>query len=317
MKLPGVGRLFRGRSAWSPAALALVAVLGAGCGADRAEPAPVVATTGFAADITRQLAGPDLPVAQLIPDAAGPHDYLPSAREREQVADARLLVAMSPDLEQTVPIGEARARFFIADHVGPLRRLGPTADESDHGPTGQDESDDDHAGIDPHVWTDPTRVARAVPALARRLARLDPAHADEIRGRAAAYVRRLEALDAEIRRLSAVVPPARRRLLGSHETLGYFADRYGFALLQGPFGQAPDAGASAGRLHRVIDAVRAARVPAVFAAEADDPKVLEQVGRETGAEVVDDLLISASDERHRGYEASLRFTATRISEALR
>ena len=42
---------------------------------------------------------------------------------------------------------------------------------------------------------------------------------------------RLDALDAEVRGRLAAIPAEARKLVTGHESMGYFADRYGFELV--------------------------------------------------------------------------------------
>ena len=67
---------------------------------------------------------------------------------------------------------------------------------------------------------------------------------------------------------------------------------------------------------RTIGAVRRERVPVVFAQAGDDPKVIRQIAREAGVEVVDDLLVENPGPQAASYEDALRFDARRIAGAL-
>jgi zinc/manganese transport system substrate-binding protein len=305
-------------------ALLLLAGCGAGSGEADEEGPRVVATTGVAADIAARVAGEDAGVSQLVPDASSPHGYALSARQQQELAQSDLLVMFDPSLEQGLPIETAERRFVIADHAGPLL---PFAGESgNHERDGGGHRDgngdeDEHASggtesRDPHVWMDPMRVRRALPALARELAGVDPAGAEGYRRRAAGLAAELERLDAELERDLAAIPPARRKLVSSHDLLGYFADRYDFEVVGAAFGPAPEAEASAARVAGLIDQVETAGVPAVFAQQGDDPKVLRQVADAAGVEVVDDLLVEGLGEQAGSYVEMLRYTGARIADAL-
>jgi zinc/manganese transport system substrate-binding protein len=308
----------------------------AGCGAgEAAEDGPrVVATTGVAADIAARVAGEDAGVSQLVPDASSPHGYALSARQQQELAESDLLVMFDPSLEQGLPIEAAERRFVIADHVGPLLPFAGEPGHHERDDDGDGHGDDDGDGHgdddgdghdhgsggaesrDPHVWMDPMRVRRALPALARELAGVDPAGAEGYRRRAAGLAAELERLDAELERDLAAIPPARRKLVSSHDLLGYFADRYDFEVVGAAFGPAPEAEASAARVAGLIDQVETAGVPAVFAQQGDDPKVLRQVADAAGVEVVDDLLVEGLGEQAGSYVEMLRYTGARIADAL-
>jgi zinc/manganese transport system substrate-binding protein len=274
-------------------ASALVAAV-AGCGGQDASGSAdvrIAATTGIAADIVEQVAGDTAEVTQLVPDGASPHSYSPSAREQQEIAESDLLVYFDPALEESLPIEAASSRFAIADHIG-------------------------KATTDPHVWLDPTAIAAALPALADALAKVDPEHASEYRRRAEKYGAELEALDAELAEMVASVPRDNRKLVTSHESMDYFADRYGFEFVGAPFGLSPEAEASAGEVAELIDLVKASGVPAVFAQQGDDPEVLRLIAKEAGVDVVDDLLVESLGEQAGTYVEMMRYTTGRITDAL-
>jgi zinc/manganese transport system substrate-binding protein len=333
-----------------PVAIGLaLSLLLAACGgeAEQATPAAdgpvVVATTGFAADLVRGVAGEGAEVVQLVPDAADPHSYGASARDRAELDKAALVVSFGAGYEQGLPLDEVAAeRVELAEHAGELRRFGEPAqgrdDEDEDGHGHEDEDEDGHedghghdgedghedegehahdqGSADPHVWMDPTRLAKAARGVGEALGRVEPARAEEFRERARAQARELRALDGELREILADVPEERRRLVASHESLGYFADRYDFAFVAAPFGLAAEAQASGQDVAEVIEAVRDEEVPAVFSQQGDDPKVMRRIAAEAGVEVVDGLLVEGPGAEAPTYADAMRHNARRIAEAL-
>lgn len=280
------------------------------CG-DETDPAAtakptVLATTGVAADIVGEIAGDRLEVLQLVPNGSSPHNYAPSAREQGGLSRAALVVYFSDALEQSLPLERAERRFAFADHIARVRDFA---------------ADDLEQGEDPHLWLDPTQVRAALPALAEALAAIDPAGAEAYRRRAETYAAELSRLDAELERILATIPATNRKLVTSHDSMGYYADRYDLDFVGSPFGAAPEAAASAGELgeliERIVDAgaVAGEGVPAIFAQSEDDPEVLEQVGREAGVEVVTDLEVTALGDSD-SYVEMMRTATQRIADAL-
>lgn len=266
-------------------------LLVAGCGSD--DPGgqtrlAVVATTAIAADIARNVAGPDARVELLLPASANPHGYSASAKDRARLERAELVVAIGAGFEEGLSLEQLdRPPFELAENEP-----------------------------NPHVWMDPVRIRAQLPRLAGALGDADPARRAAYERRASAYGEQLARLDAYIRRTVARIPPARRKLVTSHEALGYFIRRYGFEFVGAPFGITPEAEASSERVARLAEKIERAGVPAVFADDSDDPKVLREVARAAGVEVVDDLLIEGLGPQGETYEAALRFDARRIAAAL-
>lgn len=294
----------------TPLAVLLAAAALTGCGkSDDDGSTTVVATTGIVADITRQIAGPDAGVVQLVPDGSDPHTFSMSAEGRLDLEQADLITANGAGLEAGVPLDEADAPVWelVANAGEPLP---PSGEEH---PEAETEAG---SGEDPHVWMDPTRVADAIPSLAGALADADPANAEAYRERGADYAERLLALDREVDRALRAIPPPHRELVTSHDSLGYFADRYGFDVVATAFpATGAEAEVSAERLADVEGAVRETGVPAIFAQEGDDPEVLTLVAEDTGVELVYGLLVESPGSAG-GYEEMLRSDADLLRESL-
>jgi zinc/manganese transport system substrate-binding protein len=317
--------------------LALAAALAlAACGGedDGGAELKVAATTGVAADIVSRIAAEDAEVVQIVPDGSNPHSYSPSASEQQELASSDLLVLFDPALEQALPLDVAGNRFAIAEHVGEPHERGDNAQEGGrHGPEGagygEERGDDaaasgegehDHAhspgSDDPHVWLDPLAIEAALPELADALAEADPENAEAYRERSREYAAELERLDEELAAMVAQVPQSNRKLVTSHELIGYFAERYGFDVVGAPFGTNPEAEASAGSVAELIDRVQTERVPAVFAQQGDNPELLRMIADEAGVEVVDDLLVESLGEQAGSYVEMMRYSTRRITDAL-
>ena len=266
-------------------ALGLLA-LASGCGSDSgAGGLDIVATNSIAADIVRHVAGPDADVESLLPESASPHDYALSAKERAQLEEADVVVAWGAGLEAGFPLGDDTVELA------------------------RDERD-------PHIWMDPTLVVAALPELVTALSDADPENLNAYRRRAAGYGRRLERLDRELARTYSAIPADRRKLVSSHDSIGHLVQHYDFDFVGAPFGFTPGTEPSAQTVASLIDRVKEEHVPAVFAEDTDDPKLMEQIGREAGVEVVDDLLTEGFGGRVDSYEGMLRYDADRISGAL-
>jgi ABC-type Zn uptake system ZnuABC Zn-binding protein ZnuA len=269
----------------------------AACGDDAGRDGPVVAaSTGILADIAANVGGDDVEVVQVIPDSASPHDFEPSAQERQSLAEADLIVLNGAGLDASLPVEDTPA-WALSEHTPNLLEL-------------------DGEGVDPHAWMDPSRVAASLPALAEALGEIDPAHRRDFQRRAEDYADRLTQLDREIGSALDEIPAADRELVTSHDALGYFADRYGLEVVATPFPTTgPEAEASAASIADVIDVVERTGTRALFTEETDDPEVLESIANETGAVVVGELLVEAPGSAGT-YEAMLRHDGELIADSL-
>ncbi len=287
----------------------------AACGSDDAAgSAPtVVVTTPMLATVVEDLVGDAARVEVVMPNGIDPHDFQPSAKDIEAVADADVVVENGLDLEEGLEDALERARedgvpvFTATDHVA-LREVAEGEGEEHH----EGEEEHGHSGEDPHIWMDPLAMRDVALALAPALER------DlglELAGRAGEVTAGLEALDREVRETLASVPPARRKLVTGHESMGYFADRYGFDVVGTVIPSlSSQAQVSAEGLARLRDEVRAAGVPAIFNEIGTPEGVADAIADETGARVVEIGTHTLPDDG--SYATFMREAAAAVADGL-
>ena len=150
---------------------------------------------------------------------------------------------------------------------------------------GEDEHDDHGHGLyDPHFWFDPIRVQVAVSEIAGLLAALDPDRSDAYRANADAYNAQLDELHAWTEEQVGMVPTARRLLVTSHDSLGYFAARYGFEVVGTVIPSiSTEVEPSAEDLVALTEEISKYDVPAVFGETTVSERLAEAVAAESGA----------------------------------
>ena len=165
-------------------------------------------------------------------------------------------------------------------------------DEDEHDEDEHDEHEDEeghhhHGGLDPHVWMDPTLVAAWAGEIAAVLSGLDAASASAYAGRAAELAAELDALDAWVRGRVAGLPADRRIMITDHDVFGYFADRYGFTVLDTVIpGVSTVAEPSARHLAELREEIAEHNAPAIFVGDTVDARVARSVADDVGIEVV-------------------------------
>jgi ABC-type Zn uptake system ZnuABC Zn-binding protein ZnuA len=226
----------------------------------------VVATTTQVADMTRAVAGPDIAVEQILQPGSDPHEYEPRPSDAEAVAGAKLIVRSGGDVDDWLSglIGQAGGNAEVLTLIDHVKRRGD----------------------DPHWWQDPRNAERATYAIAAALKAADPGHAAGYEARANAYVKRLRALDTGIARCVAQLPPEQRKLVTSHDALGYYAGRYGFTVVGAAIPSlSTQAQPSAAATQRLVDQIKAQHVAAIFPESAINPKLERAIARDAGAGV--------------------------------
>lgn len=287
------------RAASAVLAVAALAVLGA-CGPVRATPRAVVASTSLLADLAAHVVGDRAPVRSLVPPGVPVEDFVPTPRDAVAIASAAVIFLNGKGLD-------GWATRLLAD-ASDGTRVVTLSDGLPPTPAGTS---------NPHYFLDVRYAMAYVERIRDTLADADPDGASGYASRAAAYLGELASLDAEIRSHVAAIPSERRALVTSHDAFPFFAAAYGFTLIgfvQGESGKDP----SPTDLATLVEKVRAARVPAIFAERALSPRLATTLAREAGVTtVVTDMLTDGVGAPPLdSYVALMRFDVSRIVAAL-
>jgi zinc/manganese transport system substrate-binding protein len=270
--------------------MTLIASLLAACGTapqsiDR--PLTVLASSTFLADIAQQVAGERATVDSLLPVGADPHAYQATPSDVVKISESTVLILNGLEYEHFIEAllenadGE-RLVITATDGLEP-RQMEAEAHETDAGT-------DEHEAGDPHMWLDPTLVVTYVENIRAGLSQADPAGADVYKSNAEAYITQLKELDAWIQAQVQTIPAERRLLVTNHESMGYFAARYGFTVVDTILPSfSSEASASAQEIAQAVEAIRAAGAPAIFLSEVENTSLAEQIAAETGVSVITDL----------------------------
>ena len=270
----------------------------------------VVATTTQIEDVARVIGGDEIEVIGLMPRDADPHSFEPTPQDVGKVSKASLILENGVNLEGWVGeliknAGGKQPVVMVSNGV----KIGKISSQFGDGTT-----------PDPHIWMDPLNMVIVTDNIVENLSKIDKADAAKFRARGEDYKKQLRELDKWAQTRLAKIPSANRKLVTTHDAMGYFARRYNFQVL-GTVIPGPDADAetSAQQLAQLIQKIKAAKVPAIFAETSVNPKWIEQVAAETGVKVVHDLHIGSLGEvgqPNGTYLGFFRDDVEKIAEAL-
>jgi zinc/manganese transport system substrate-binding protein len=234
----------------------------------RGEPLKVVTTFSILGDLVRNVGGKAVEVTTLVGPDSDAHVYSPTPADAKKIADARLIVVNGLGFEGWLPrlvqsSGSKATIVAASNGITPLR-LGTDAD--------------------PHAWQSVNNAKIYVANISAALASADPSAADQLMANTQAYLARLDALDREVRDAVAKLPPARRKVISTHNAFGYFAASYGIEFVA-PLGVSTESEPSARDLARIITQIKQAKIPAVFLENITDPRLMQRISAETGARV--------------------------------
>ena len=243
----------------------------------------IVVTYSVLGAIVKDLVGDTANVVILIPNGQDPHEWEPSAKDIETVNKADLLVQNGLGLEGglTKTLDQARSegvRSFIASDAITVRKVGKGEGIPNN------DADQNFGAPDPHLWLDPLNMKAVVKALA---VTIKNGLGIDVSTRASDLENRLDALNQELAAEVATLPQGNRKLVTGHESMGYFAQRYGFQLIGAIIPSlTTQAEVSASDMAALKQLIETNHVKAVFTELGTPPMVAEAIGQDTGARVV-------------------------------
>ena len=176
--------------------------------------------------------------------------------------------------------------LVLMDHVDTIEG-GHGHEGEEHAEEGEvhEEESEEHE-IDPHWWQDPRNAIKAVAAIETSLREADPAGAPGFERNATAYTDELNKLDTAVAQCLQQIPEAQRKLVTTHDALGYYANRYGLDVVGAVIPSlSTQAQASAGEVAELVTTIRREGVNAIFAETSVNAKLERAVADESGAEI--------------------------------
>lgn len=279
--------------------------------AGRAGATPLIVTsTTVLADLITAVVADNVEVRSLVPPGGDPHGYEPTPGDVRLVRGADLVVVNGLGLEPGLAPVLRQVEGVL--HVGDVVAIDATTSVALRVVDGE---------VDPHLWMVPTLAARYVDAIAESVARVWPELAEPARRRARDFAASMQALEDELAAVLADVPEANRVIVTSHDSQGYFADRFGFRVLT-LVGVSTEEVPSARQQARIVSEVRDVGVPTVFLEEHVAPGMMRAIARDAGARVggvlFGDSLADLGDPAGgpSDYAAMMRWNARVLVEGL-
>ncbi len=271
------------------------------------KPLAVAATTTQIQDFVRNVGGNRVAIAGILKPNVDPHDYEPTVEDVNAVAKADIVfvhgVGLDSWMDKTIKTANAKAPAIVAT-------AGITALKGDENtPEG-----------DPHLWFDPTLVQTMVANIAAGLAKVDSANASAYQANAKTYIDQLTQLDGQLKGIFNQVPKEQRKLVTNHDAFRYLAQRYDLTIIGAVIPSISDtAEPSAKEINGLIETIKKEKVKTIFAESSANPKVAQQVAKETGVTIIDTLYgdtLGAPGSEADTYLKMMVYDATTITNAI-
>ena len=297
-------------------ALSLVLVACTGSGTDESscreredgDTLNVLATTPMIGEFVSQVGGDNINLTVLMPPEANPHTYDPSPQDATTIAEADLVfftglkyepAPLLKLLESSACSPEVLAE--VGESVFPVEfKEGGHDDHDDHGEEGHDDEEEGHDGheghghgaYDPHFWFDPNRVSYAAEYIEGKLIQYDPANEESYKSLTDAFTTELRGLVNEVIELIGMIPSGNRKLITTHESLGYLEAKFGLEVLATIIPSLDSSEeVSPSDLVEVIEVIEEEGVKVMFV-ESETPSVYaETLAEETGITLVTGLYV--------------------------
>lgn len=249
-----------------------------------AEKLKAVASFSILGDMVSRVGGDLIEVTTIVGPNSDTHIYEPKPADAKAVAATQIFFVnglgfegwMDRFVESTSYKGP---KIVVSEGVAPRKM------------------DEDGTEItDPHAWQNLSNGLIYVKNIADGLCKVDAADCDTFQKNAAAYSAEILALDADVKAKIAAVPEAKRQVITTHDAFGYFGAAYGVKFMA-PEGMSTESEASAADVAKLIEQIKKDNVSALFVENMSDPRLLEQIAKETGVKVGGALYADALSEK--------------------
>ncbi len=259
-------------------------------------------------EMAHTIGGDHVTVVPLVKAGMDPHEYEPQPDDLRKASDAQLILATGKHLENYLPklsesTGGKAAVLQVGDAFPSLSITGEDAAKT--------------GGLDPHWWHSIPNMKVAVKTVRDEFIKLDPADAADFTKNATAELASLDALNKWARVKIAQLPKDKRKLVTSHDAFQYFARDYGFTIY--PIeGVTTEDEPTSKKISGLIDTIKAQNVKAIFFENIENPKVIQEITKETGAKVGGELYADGLGTGEEGtYDGMFRHNVTTIVDALK
>ncbi|MFB9947332.1 zinc ABC transporter substrate-binding protein ZnuA [Rhizobium puerariae] len=235
----------------------------------------------------------------IVEGAASPHTFSLKPSDAAAIEKADVIFWVGPGFEAFLEkpleaLASSAAVIELEDAPGleklPFRE-GGAFEAHDHEHEGEeahehaeaghaDHDSHHHEDFDTHLWLDPMNAKAMAAEIEKTLVEADPANAALYQANAAALLKRIDDLDAELK--TALQPVKDRPFIVFHDAYQYFEHRYGVSVA-GSITVSPETMPGAERVKQIHKKVSELGATCVFAEPQFEPKLVRVVTEGTSA----------------------------------
>ena len=245
-------------------------VVAAGLTTADAKSLHAVASVTMLADVVHVVGGDHVEVKSLVGPNGDPHVYEPTPDDAKALKSADVVFVSGEGLEgwmvRLIKASGYKGKINVASDGIKTHKM----------------EDDGKIVTDPHVWNDPKNGIIWAQNIAKVLSAADPEDAADFKANSDKLIADLTEIDTYAKTALAAIPAEKRKVLTTHDAFGYFGRAYNVTFLA-PQGISTEAEASAADVGKLIKQIRKENVKVYFFENSNDPRMVQQIAKETGA----------------------------------
>lgn len=231
----------------------------------------VISSITIINDIVKNIGGDKVDARSICDVGIDPHTYKPKPSDPRLVSESDIVFINGFTLEHWIEemVKNAGGNKKV---VTVTNGLTPMTDEKGFGDP------------DPHAWFNVANVKTYAQNIAAALTGTDKANESYYKQNLDSYIKKLDSLDLWIKTEIQKIPEEKRVLITSHDAFRYFGKAYGLEV-RGLQGISTEAKAQTEDVKKLVDLIKERKLNSVFIETSVNPKLLEEISRETGATV--------------------------------
>ncbi|MER9307066.1 zinc ABC transporter substrate-binding protein AztC [Mesorhizobium sp. M0293] len=266
--------------------MSVITLIAFGASSAFAAPLKVVASFTVIADFAKNVGGDRIDVTTIVGPDGDAHVYEPSPADAVTMAKADIVLVnglhFEGFLQRLVDASATKASIItLTKGVKPIdfKPEFADADAAEGVGTGGGKT-----VTDPHAFQSIANARIYVNNIAEAFCEADSEGCVSYQTNAAAYTKKLDAVEGEVKAAIASIPESKRVVITSHDAFGYFEHAYGLTFLA-PQGISTDSEPSAADVAKLVTQVKQDKAAAIFVENITNPRLIEQIASETGIKV--------------------------------
>jgi manganese/iron transport system substrate-binding protein len=242
----------------------------------------VVATSSVLCDLTKQIAAATVDLTCLVKPGSDPHVHQATPEDRKAIESANLILYSGYDFEPSlIQLIQATSNPAPKVAIAEVAVTKPLQLQ-----------EDGKTVTDPHVWHSAQNGIQMVAAIQSNLSKVAPANTELYTKNAQALTTELTKIDGWIKSQITTIPDSSRKLVTTHDALGYYSQAYGIPVEGALEGISTEEQPTANRVKELVKTIEAEKVPTIFAELTINPKLIETVAKEANVKVAEQELFA-------------------------